>query len=117
MIQAVIFDLDGTLVQTEKLKAMSYARAAVKLCRRCVNEGEVVEAFKEVVGRSRQEVSLFLMERFGLEEAARSRMEEFGVKAAWQAFAQVRLPAQLIKPVSGRLEWLVDASAASRLRP
>ena len=51
MIQAVIFDLDGTLVQTEKLKAMSYARAAVKLCRRCVNEREVVEAFKEVVGR------------------------------------------------------------------
>ena len=91
MIQAVIFDLDGTLVQTEKLKAMSYARAAVQLCTRCVNEGEVVEAFKEVVGRSRQEVSLFLMERFALEEAARSRMEEFGVKAAWQAFAQVRL--------------------------
>ncbi len=28
-----------------------------------------------------------------------------------------RLPAQLIRPVSGRLEWLVDASAASRLRP
>ena len=26
MIQAMIFDLDGTLVQTEKLKALSYAR-------------------------------------------------------------------------------------------
>jgi len=75
MIQAVIFDLDGTLVQTEKLKAMSYARAAVKLCPRRVNEEEVVEAFKEVVGRSRQEVSIFLMERFALEEAARSRPE------------------------------------------
>ena len=32
MIRAVIFDLDGTLVQTERLKALSYARAAVELC-------------------------------------------------------------------------------------
>ena len=31
MIRAVIFDLDGTLVQTETLKAISYARAAVEL--------------------------------------------------------------------------------------
>ena len=27
MILAVIFDLDGTLVETEELKALSYARA------------------------------------------------------------------------------------------
>lgn len=29
MIRAMTFDLDGTQVQTEKLKAISYARAAV----------------------------------------------------------------------------------------
>ena len=29
--KAVIFELDGTLVKTEKLKAISYAQAAVKL--------------------------------------------------------------------------------------
>lgn len=34
MVKAMIFDLDGTLVQTEKLKALSYARAAVQLCTR-----------------------------------------------------------------------------------
>ena len=28
----MIFDLDGTLVQTEKLKAQSYAHAAIELC-------------------------------------------------------------------------------------
>jgi len=32
VVKAMIFDLDGTLVQTEKLKALSYARAAVELC-------------------------------------------------------------------------------------
>ena len=49
MIEAMIFDLDGTLVQTERLKALSYARAAVELCPHTVDEAEVVEAFKKQV--------------------------------------------------------------------
>lgn len=91
MIRAVIFDLDGTLVQTEKLKAISYARAAVKLCPRTVKEEHVIEAFKEVVGRSRREVSLFLVERFGLAQTAAAHMAEFEATTPWQAFARVRL--------------------------
>jgi len=91
MIRATIFDLDGTLVQTERLKALSYAHAAVELCPHNLTEAELVEAFKDVVGLSRQEVAMNLMERFGLEEAARARMDEFGVSAPWQAFVQVRL--------------------------
>ena len=31
MIRAFVFDLDGTLVETEELKALSYARAATEL--------------------------------------------------------------------------------------
>jgi beta-phosphoglucomutase len=91
VIRAMIFDLDGTLVQTEWLKALSYARAVIELCPYKISEGEVIEAFKEVVGRPRQEVATALMERFGLEEAARTRTSEFGVSAPWQAFVQVRL--------------------------
>ncbi len=91
MIQAMIFDLDGTLVQTERLKALSYARAAVELCPHALGEAEVVEAFKDVVGLSRREVAMALTERFDLEEKSRARMDEFGVSAPWQAFVQVRL--------------------------
>jgi beta-phosphoglucomutase len=91
MIRAMIFDLDGTLVQTERLKALSYARAAVELCPREIGEAEVIDAFKEVVGLSRREVAVALMERFELEDAARTHMAEFGVSAPWQAFVQVRL--------------------------
>ena len=43
MIRAFVFDLDGTLVETEELKALSYARAAVEL-RPDLKEGEVIEA-------------------------------------------------------------------------
>lgn len=78
MIRATIFDLDGTLMQTERLKALSYARASVELCPHHLDEAEVMEAFKEVVGLLRQEVATALMERFGLEEAARSAWPNSG---------------------------------------
>ena len=58
MIQAFIFDLDGTLVKSEQLKALSYARAATELCPREVTEDEVIEAFKEFVGLPRREVAI-----------------------------------------------------------
>jgi beta-phosphoglucomutase len=91
MIRAMIFDLDGTLVQTEKLKALSYARAAIDLCPHDLTETEVIEAFKEFVGLSRREVAQGLVKRFDLESRAKVRMDEFGVSAPWQAYVQVRL--------------------------
>jgi beta-phosphoglucomutase len=64
MIRAMIFDLDGTLVQTERLKALSYAHATVELCPYTLSEAEAVEAFKDVVGLPRREVAQALVERF-----------------------------------------------------
>jgi HAD superfamily hydrolase (TIGR01509 family) len=93
MIKAVIFDLDGTLVQTESLKAISYARAAIELSGNRLSEKQVIEAFKEVVGLSRREVAQSLMNRLGLQEAAGAHMAEFEVQAPWQAFVQIRLAA------------------------
>jgi beta-phosphoglucomutase len=45
MIRAMIFDLDGTLVQTERLKAISYARAAMELRPDAVTEEAVLAAW------------------------------------------------------------------------
>ena len=89
MIRLLAFDLDGTLVQTEKLKAESYARAAHELDAQ-IDEAEVIEAYKDVVGLSREEVATALMARFGLEREARGRMEAFGAKEAWEGFVGVR---------------------------
>lgn len=91
MIRAMIFDLDGTLVQTERLKALSYARAVVELCPHEVGESQVIEEFKQVVGLARHEVAQALVNKFDLEDKAAGRMAEFGVSTAWQAFIQVRL--------------------------
>ena len=90
MIDAVIFDLDGTLVQTEIVKAESYARAAA-LLNPAVQPSKVMEAFKEVVGLPRREVAEALIEHFYLADAAEQRMTEFGVQKPWQVYVQIRL--------------------------
>ncbi len=90
-IQAMIFDLDGTLVKTEDLKANSYARAIKDLRPQDFDEDEVIEAFKDLVGMARREVSVALLDRFELETPAAARMAEFRVFTPWEAFAQVRL--------------------------
>ncbi len=56
MIKAVLFDLDGTLIQTEVLKATSYARAIEVLTHQEIKETEVLEVFGRFVGLSRAEV-------------------------------------------------------------
>ena len=91
MIRAIIFDLDGTLVQTERLKAISYARAAVELHPDTVTEEAVMDAFRDVVGLSRNEVATALVKRFELEKASSTRMAEFGASTPWQAYIQLRL--------------------------
>jgi beta-phosphoglucomutase len=90
VIRAVIFDLDGTLVQTEALKAISYARAAVEL-KPELQAGDVIAGFDDLIGRSRNEVAQTLVQRFGLEPAARARAAELGVKEPWEAFVALRL--------------------------
>jgi phosphoglycolate phosphatase-like HAD superfamily hydrolase len=91
MVSAVLFDMDGTLLETEELKALSYARAAVELRPEHVREADVLAAFDDLVGLSREEVASALMRRFGLEGAARERMHEFEADEPWQAFTGVRL--------------------------
>jgi HAD superfamily hydrolase (TIGR01509 family) len=56
-----------------------------------VREEEIQEAYGDLVGLSREEVAASLVERFGLEEAARGRMEEFEIEEPWEALVGVRL--------------------------
>jgi HAD superfamily hydrolase (TIGR01509 family) len=91
MIRAVIFDLDGTLLETEQLKAQSYARAAIQLRPGLFSEAEAITAFEDFVGGSREEVSRGMLRRFGLEKFAHARMKEFGASEPWQVYTRLRL--------------------------
>jgi HAD superfamily hydrolase (TIGR01509 family) len=88
---AAIFDLDGTLVQTESLKARSYARAAVELSPETVHAQEVIAAYDDMVGHSREEVAAMLLSRFGLESYAERRMGELGASTPLDAYMTLRL--------------------------
>jgi beta-phosphoglucomutase len=77
VIRAIIFDLDGTLVQTEALKAISYARAARQL-KPELSENDVVARYDDMIGRSRNEVAEALVERFGL-------------NVTWQGLIDIRM--------------------------
>jgi len=88
---ATIFDLDGTLVQTEALKARSYARAAVELRPNAVAAQDIIVAYNDMVGRSREAVAAALLARFGLEPYAERRMRELGAATPLDAYMALRL--------------------------
>ena len=88
---AAIFDLDGTLVQTEALKARSYARAAVELSPDTVRAQEIIVAYDDMVGHSREQVAAALLSRFALEAHAAKRMAELGVATPLDAYMALRL--------------------------
>jgi HAD superfamily hydrolase (TIGR01509 family) len=90
VISAVLFDMDGTLVETEELKALSHGRSVAEL-RPDVPEEDAAAAYADdLVGHSRQEVATALVRRFGLEEAARERMDESGEEESWQVLVRIR---------------------------
>ncbi|HSU95386.1 MAG TPA: HAD hydrolase-like protein, partial [Gemmatimonadaceae bacterium] len=86
---ATIFDLDGTLVQTEALKAQSYARAAVELRPGALAAQDIIVAYNDLVGRSREEVAAALLARFGLEPYAERRMRELGAPTPLDAYMEL----------------------------
>lgn len=92
-VRAMIFDLDGTLVKTERLKARSYATAVQRLSPTPVLADQVLEVYKAVVGRSREEVSVALVAAFGLAPATQPRLAEWQAQYPWQVLARMRLEA------------------------
>ncbi len=87
MIAAIIFDLDGTLVNTEALKAEAYVRVARALSPDSVDEARIIEAYKDVIGLPLEVVAGTLVDRLGLAEAALSGARELNVHSAAEALA------------------------------
>lgn len=78
MIRAMMFDLDGTLVQSEKLKALSYAIAVQQLLGLPAPDDRAIEAYREVVGASREAASSHIVERLDLADRLQPLLAEKG---------------------------------------
>jgi HAD superfamily hydrolase (TIGR01509 family) len=86
-IKAFIFDLDGTLVDTEPIKNQAYVRVALELSPDGLRAEEVIAAATRLIGVPAPETAMEMIQRLGLEGRARARMTELGASAPWQAFS------------------------------
>ena len=68
MISAVLFDPDGTLVETEELKAISHGPSVAELRPDVPEEGAAAAYAGDLVGRSRYQVE-HILSVLGLEDA------------------------------------------------
>ena len=91
MIRTDIFKIDGTLVQTEILKAPFYTRVTWQRAPDRVEEGEVIDALRQVVGRSPKEVAQYLIEQFRLIGAVEKQQQQLGLWAPCPVLVQIRL--------------------------
>ena len=90
MIKAIMFDLDGTLVQSEKLKAQSYAIATQRIRGLPEPESRAIEAYREIVGAAREVASRHIMDQLGLEAELRPLMTEYGASEPWEVLGSMR---------------------------
>jgi len=91
MIRAIVFDLDGVLVQSEKLKAQAYAITVQRLRSLAEPDPRAIEAYRTVVGAAREVAAEFIVDELGLEPDLRPAMKEYGVSEPWQALTKMRL--------------------------
>ncbi len=90
MIRAIVFDLDGTLIQSEKLKAQSYAIAVQRLRGLPEPDPRSVEAYRATVGVDKEAASRFVMHELGLEQHLRPLMPKYSASEPWQVLTEMR---------------------------
>ncbi len=90
MIKAMLFDMDGVLVQNEKLKALSVAMAIQRLRALPEPDPEGIEAYRDMVGSSREVVSRHIVDKLGLEPDLRPLLAEYGASETWEVLGSMR---------------------------
>ena len=90
MIRAIMFDLDGTLVQTEKLKALSYAMAVQRVRELPEPDPRAIEAYREIVRASRDVASSHIMNSLGLEEDLRPFLSKYVASEPHEVLSAMR---------------------------
>ncbi len=83
MIRAFLFDLDGTLVQTEKMKAQDYAIAVQHLKGLDQPDQRAIKAYQEIVGATQEAASRHIIEKLDLGNDLKPLMQQYGAETPW----------------------------------
>lgn len=85
-ISAFIFDLDGTLVETERLKAKSYATVIGTLTGANTPDHRAIELYERIVGSTDEMVCRQMIDEFSLSEMLQPVENEL-----WKHLHQIRM--------------------------
>lgn len=90
-IKAVIFDMDGTLADTERLKAMAYADCLKEILDLPDPDPRVLPLYTAYVGNTDRALCEAMVDRFGLVGPLTPYVEKMQVMFAWEALHEIRL--------------------------
>ena len=85
-IDAFIFDLDGTLVETEFLKARSYSKVIARLTGKTTPDQRALNLYEQMVGSTDEMICNEMIKQLGLEERL-----VCGDGEVWSALHQLRM--------------------------
>ncbi len=93
MIRAFIYDLDGTLLQTELLKARAYAEVVGRLLRRDGPENWALDVYRAKVGSPDEAIARSMIDTFRLEAPIASVADS--PESPWETLHRLRTTAYL----------------------
>ncbi len=91
LIKAFIFDMDGTLIDSERLYEGVYADVVTQLSPTPVDRRQVTKEYVKYIGKPREAICKGFVAYFGLEDACRDLMPRYGVDEPWQALEAMRV--------------------------
>jgi HAD superfamily hydrolase (TIGR01509 family) len=89
VIRALIFDLDGTLINTEPLKAQAYVAAIRRVRTAPLPDELIMDACWAVVGTAGEEAAQTMVERLGLAADLEPLTGTYGVTRPWEVLDRV----------------------------
>ena len=108
LIRAFIFDMDGTLVDTERLKARAYGEIVRTLLGNPASERRAMELYGKFVGLTDEGLARGMVDELDMGESLEPAMAEYGVSEPWDALNRLRY--ELYASRHGTAEGLRDAA-------
>ena len=113
MIKAFIFDMDGTLIDSERLYEGVYADLIAQLSSAPVERRRITKEYVKYIGKPREAICRGFVEHFGLETACERLMPRYDADEPWQALEAMRV--NMYQDMISDPQFVVDNSIAHNL--